>query len=54
MEEFGVATSGGIWVAAGGLSLALLKNNDTFKNKYENQQMEKVAIRKTLNLEATI
>ncbi len=37
-----------------GLSLALLKNNDTFKNDFEHQQMEKVAIRKTLNLEATI
>jgi len=37
-----------------GLSLALLKNNDTFKNDFDHQQMEKVAIRKTLNLEATI
>jgi transposase len=37
-----------------GLSLALLKNNDTFKNKFEQQQVEKAVIRKTLNLEATI
>lgn len=37
-----------------GLSLALLKNNDTFKNKYEAQQLEKAVIRKTLNLDATI
>jgi transposase len=37
-----------------GLSLALLKNNDIFKNNHDAQQLEKVAIRKTLNLEATI
>lgn len=37
-----------------GLSLALLKNNDTFKNTFEQQQVEKAVIRKTLNLEATI
>lgn len=37
-----------------GLSLALLKNNDTFKNKFEAQQLEKAVIRKTLNLDATI
>lgn len=37
-----------------GLSLALLKNNDTFKNDFEHQQMEKVAIRKELYLEKTI
>jgi len=37
-----------------GLSLALLKNNDTFKNDFEMQQMERISIRKTLNLNATI
>lgn len=33
------------------LTLALLKNNDTFKDNYENEQRERVETRKTLNLE---
>lgn len=37
-----------------GLSLAILKNNDTFKNDFEHQQCERTAIRKTLNMDATI
>ena len=36
------------------LSLAILKNNDTFHDDYENQQRERTAIRKTLNKTATI
>jgi hypothetical protein len=32
------------------LSLALLKNNDTFKNDFEFQQQERTNIRKTLKL----
>lgn len=37
-----------------GLSLALLKNNDTFKNDFEAQQLEKATIRKEIYLEKTI
>ncbi|MBZ0099865.1 MAG: transposase, partial [Taibaiella sp.] len=33
------------------LALSLLKNNDTFKNNYESIQQEKIAFRKTLNLD---
>ena len=36
------------------LSLALLKNNDTFKNEFEHQQLERKNLRKELNLAATI
>jgi transposase len=36
------------------LSLALLKNNDTFNNHFESDQRERTVIRKNLNLEATI
>ena len=36
------------------IALAVLKNNDTFHNDFENQQRERTAIRKTLNTEATI
>ena len=37
-----------------GLSLALLKNNDTFKNNFETQEQEKAIIRKEIYLEKTI
>jgi transposase len=37
-----------------GLSLALLKNNDTFKNNFEAQEQEKAIIRKEIYLEKTI
>lgn len=37
-----------------GLTLALLKNNDTFKNSFEAQEQEKAIIRKEIYLEKTI
>ena len=37
-----------------GLSLALLKNNDTFKNNFETQEQEKAIIRKEIYLGKTI
>lgn len=36
------------------LCLSLLKNNDTFKDNYDDQQKERVQIRKELNLESRI
>jgi transposase len=36
------------------LCLCLLKNNDTFKNDYDQQQMERTKLRKELNLENRI
>ena len=36
------------------LCLALLKNNDTYQDDYEQQQVRRTAARKTLNLESTV
>ena len=32
-------------------ALAMLKNNDTYKEKFQEQQKERASIQKTLNLE---
>jgi len=36
------------------ICLCLLKNNETFKGDYDHQQMERIQLRKTLNLESCI
>ena len=36
------------------LCLCLLKNNDTFKNDYDSQQLERTQLRKELNLESRV
>ena len=36
------------------ICLCLLKNNDTFKNDYGDQQLERTKLRKELNLQAGI